>query len=188
MKALDLYKINLFSLSNKSHQFDFKIEDTFFSCFEDSLIEKGELQVIAILDKSETMIQCTFHIKGAVVLTCDRSLENFDFSIDSEEKIIYKYADEYEEVSEDLIHIPHKRQQLNIAQALYELISIQVPMKKIHPKFVTENEDEFDDEEEDELIYSSNPIELEEDIEAESNNDKDIDPRWKDLLNLKSKK
>ena len=126
------------------------------------------------------MVQCTFKIKGSIELTCDRSLEDFDFLIDKEEKIIFRYADNYEELSEDLINIPHGQIELDLAPFIYELIAVSIPMKKLHPKF--ENETSEDDEEEVEFIYSSEG----ENPEENKKDDDDIDPRWKDLLNLKN--
>lgn len=175
------FVVGLTSLSNKEHVFEFKVESSFFKNFENSPVEAGELDVKVILDKQERLIQCIFKINGTVELICDRSLEEFNYPIEKEDKIIFRYADNYEELSEDLINIPQGQIELDLAPFIYELIAIAVPMKKLHPKYEEELSEE-DDEENIEFVYSSGEVKNEDD----KKDDDDIDPRWKDLLNLKN--
>lgn len=175
------FVIGLTSLNNKEHVFEFKVESSFFKNFENSPVEAGDLDVKVVLDKQERLIQCTFEINGAAELTCDRSLEEFNYPIHKTDKIIFRYADSYEELSEDLINIPQGQIELDLAPFIYELIAIAIPMKKLHPKFNDELSEE-DDEETVEFVYSSE----EEKPEDDKKDDDDIDPRWKDLLNLKN--
>ncbi len=175
------FVIGLTSLSIKEHNFEFKIENSFFKNFENSPVETGELDVTVVLDIQERLILCTFIIKGTVELTCDRSLEEFDYPINKTDKIIFRYADSYEELSEDLINIPQGQIELDLAPFIYELIAVAIPMKRLHPKYEDELSEE-DDEETVEFVYSSE----EEKTEDDKKDDDDIDPRWKDLLNLKN--
>jgi uncharacterized metal-binding protein YceD (DUF177 family) len=121
-------------------------------------------------------------INGTVELICDRSLEPYDFEIESHENLVFKFGDEFEEVSEDVIIIPRDLQKLNLAQYLYEFIGLSVPMKKVHPKYQEEEEEE-DDEAETKLIYRS-----EDDKKAtKEGNEGEVDPRWNALKDLKNK-
>jgi uncharacterized metal-binding protein YceD (DUF177 family) len=123
----------------------------------------------------------TIKVKGSVELICDRSLEEFDFPIDTENRILFKFGDHNEEVSDEIIIIDRNTQRLNVAQHIYDFISLAIPMKKIHPRFQEDTEDEEDDETEVKLIYSS--AEIEEEFKDEK---EDIDPRWELLKNLKN--
>ena len=170
MKDLKAYKIEIFGLSNSTHDFNFKFSDDFFTLFENSLVSKGKGTCDVILTKTDAMITLNLSISGTIELECDRSLEHFDFPIAVNKEIIYKYGDEEKELSEDVFVILKGAQELNIATFLYESISLEVPMKKLHPKFQNEPES-------DEMIYVS-----ETDKESQ---DESIDPRWEALKKLK---
>ncbi|GAL84970.1 hypothetical protein MYP_2198 [Sporocytophaga myxococcoides] len=176
MKGLRTFDIEIVSLSNSKHYYDYTLDSTFFENFEDSLLEKGQLKVTVMLNKSETMIQASIAVEGWVELICDRSLDPFEYQINTNDQIIFKYGKEYAEISEEIITIPFETQKLNLSQFIYEFIGLAVPMKKLHPKFIKEEEEE-NDEEETLLIYST-PIDLDED----ELKDDEIDPRW-DILN-----
>jgi len=170
MKDFKAYKIDIFGLSNSSHDFNFEYNNDFFQLFENSLVSKGKGTCDVILTKTDSMITLNLMIKGVIELECDRSLEMFDFPIQVEKEIIYKYGDEEKELSEDVFVILKGTQDLNIATFLYESMSLEVPMKKLHPKF----QDESD---ENEIIYQSSP--------EEESKENETDPRWEALKKLK---
>lgn len=180
-KGLKEYDIDIINLSNKKHSYVFDIDGHFLSNMPDSFLETGKLQANISLDKSETMMQVYFEIKGYVQLICDRSNELFDFVIESENKLIFKFGDEYQELTEDIVVIPRALQKLNVAQYIYEFIVLAIPIKKIHPRFGDTESDE-DIESEGNLIYSTSIPKFEIEDNAE------IDPRWAALANLKKEK
>lgn len=179
MKARKKYDIHIYKLSNGVHEYQFEIGKEFFEMFDSDLVENGQLNLRVSLNKSDSMIQVDYDIQGSIELECDRSLDKFDFPIAVDRKMIYKYGDEEKELSEDVYVIEKNAQTLNVASIVYEFIGLEIPMKKLHPKF-QEDEDE-DDETEGNMIYMS---ESEENIEQK---EEDIDPRWAALKNLKNK-
>jgi uncharacterized protein len=98
------------------------------------------------------MIQLFFHIIGTVELICDRTLEPFDFLLDIHQKLILKYGEEDEELTDEIAIISKNTQQINIAQYVYEFIGLAIPMKKLHPSLAQE---EYQENEEGILVYSS---------------------------------
>lgn len=169
------FDINLYQLKNRQYEYLYKVEDSFFSKFEKSLVEKGSANVNVQLVKSEHGIVVDYHISGVVQLVCDKSLEVFDEPIEVQETVVYKYGDVYEEVSENLIIIKRDTLSINLAQSIYELIAVTIPYKKVHPKYRTEDEDES--VQGGEIIYSSE--------EPEGDQKEEIDPRWAELLKLR---
>lgn len=169
MKNSRRYKIDIFGLSNDTHTFDFEYDNTFFSEFEHSLVSKGKGSCNVGLVKSDLMLDLNLKIEGTVELICDRSLEKFNYEVSISQEVIFKYGDEEKELSENVFVITPDKQEINISDFLYESISLEIPMKKLHPKFE-------DDGEDDELIYSS--------TEDENKEDK-VDPRWEALKKLK---
>ncbi|GHE60298.1 YceD family protein [Roseivirga thermotolerans] len=175
MKAAKRFDIHIYKLSNGIHDYTFEIGNEFFDMFDGDLLSEGKLAAAVTLNKSDSMIQVNYKIDGTVVLSCDRSLDLFDFPVNTEHNIIYKYGDEEKELSEDVFVIDKNTQVLNVANILFEFIGLQIPMKKLHPRY----EDEEMDTEEGQMVYSSA---LEKDIEQEEDT---TDPRWAALKNLK---
>jgi uncharacterized metal-binding protein YceD (DUF177 family) len=122
--------------------------------------------------KSDSFIELKFEIEGKIELVCDRSLEPFWFNLLLNNKLLLKFGEDWEEISDEILMMPRDEQTINVAQYIYEFIGVSIPMKKLHPKFDNENED-------DEFIYFS------EDNVDEDDSGSTIDPRWKKLKDLK---
>ena len=134
-------------------------------------------------------MEATFEIEGDVTLTCDRSLETFNFPLFTSEKIIYKYGLEEMEVTEDVFMITRDTPSINVAQLIYEFILLAIPVKKIHPDYLEEM-DEEDFEGEGELVYISDEEfddNLSEEKEESNESEEKTDPRWEILKKLKKK-
>jgi uncharacterized metal-binding protein YceD (DUF177 family) len=158
--------------------------DAFFEEMEQDLIEHGHFKTHIVLNKSSTMIQLNFHIEGSVTLTCDRSLEPFEEPIVTDERIILKFGDHNEELTDEIEIINRNTNRINVANYLFDFIALSLPVKKLHPSLRTEeNElDELDEDEEDGvLVYSSEDTDTEDEEEEKEN----LDPRWEALKKLK---
>lgn len=164
------YNIDIFKLSNKVHQYSFVFDDSFFSLFEESFISKGDGKIELALLKSDSFIELKFEITGKVELVCDRSLEPFWHELLLTNKLLLKFGDDWEEISDEILMMPRNEQIINVSQYVYEFIGVAIPMKKLHPKF--NNEDETDD-----FVYYSE--------DSDEENNEPVDPRWKKLKDLK---
>ncbi|MEQ9378372.1 MAG: DUF177 domain-containing protein [Imperialibacter sp.] len=173
------FEIEIQGLSLDQHSFDFSFDNQLFEAFEGSLIEKGKGSAHVELLKSETMMTLSFEVEGSVELTCDRSLRSFDYELEIRQQLIIKFGDEFAELDDDVVVIPRETQHLNVAQYIYEFISVDVPMKKLHPELVTEEDEDF--EVEGSLIYQTS-AEQEQDDDTEEN----VDPRWEALKKFRN--
>lgn len=174
MHVLDRYYIDIFKLSSATHEYDFEFSEEFLQAFEESDIDKGKGTIKVILEKNESFIKMTIKINGTLQLICDRSLDEFDYPLDIERKIIFKYGEEEQDVDDEIIIISRDRQRINLSQYIYEFIGLEVPMKRLHPRYAD------DENNEDELIYTSDSEE-----DDDNNGDDEIDPRWNQLKDLK---
>lgn len=168
------YSVNIVGLSNKEHQFQYEFGDEFFRKYGTDIVSEGKFLVDLLLTKRETFIETEFKISGTARLICDRSLEPFDFPIESKNKIVFKYGDEYQEMTDEIIIIPRDTATLELGQYMYEFISLGIPLKKLHPRF----QDEPEDESEGKIVYTSEKTEAKKDEE-------ETDPRWNILKKLK---
>ena len=149
--------------------FRFEIGSDFFSSFDNSLLNDGDLNVELTLEKGETLIDAKFRIEGKLKLICDRSLDEFDHPIKIEKEHVFKYGDHEEEFSEDISLIPFESSSINVGQLIYEYIGLEVPFRKLHPRF-------------------RNPDGTEKDFEfgSDENEKKEIDPRWEGLKKIRN--
>lgn len=163
---LNTFKIDIFRLENKQYLHEFEGNDDFFEALDQELIQKGNFKAIVVLNKNETMIQMMYKITGSVELTCDRSLDLFDFPVDITQKMILKFSDHNEEITEELVLIDRNTQYINVAQDIFDFIGLQIPIKKLHPRFIK-----------DEVTYDSLMKKFEDEYidEDDLDNDDDLD-------------
>ena len=163
---LNTFKIDIFRLENKQYLHEFEGNDDFFEVLDQELIQKGNFKATVVLNKNETMIQMMYKITGSVELTCDRSLDLFDFPVDITQKMILKFSDHNEEITEELVLIDRNTQYINVAQDIFDFIGLQIPIKKLHPRFIK-----------DEVTYDSLMKKFEDEYidEDDLDNDDDLD-------------
>lgn len=166
------FKIDIQSLAFKQHEYEFESVPKFFESFENSPVSKGSWSCFLILDKSETMIQLDLKVSGLVELVCDRSLRTFDYSLEFDKHLIYKFGEEWEELDDEIMVIPRNLDQLDIGSVIFEYIILNIPMKKVHPDLIDE------EQEDDHVIFTTD------DFQDEEN---DTDPRWENLKKIKNK-
>ena len=177
MKPLKQFSIPFTGLKIGKHQFDFEIDNSFFDAYEYSLVKQGELKVDVELDKQETMLILRIHIAGTIKLDCDKCLSEFDAPINVTERQIVKFAeDDLESDDLEIIMLNKKESTIDIADILYEFITVSVPYIKICEQ--NGNGVQCDKEMIERLENLSNPSQQEEKTISD-------DPRWDALKKLK---
>jgi len=131
MSALKQFNIPIRGLKTGFHEYEFSIDQDFFSEFEGSPIQKGGFEVKFILDKREDMLVLTFDFKGSMSTDCDRCLANINLPMQANEDLIVKYADEANE-EDVVIYISRETTELNVAKYLYESIILAMPVTNVY--------------------------------------------------------
>lgn len=180
MNELRAYDINIIGLENKRYEYDFVSDSAFFQVLDQQLITSGDVTTHLTLDKSETMIRLDFAIRGVVEQTCDRSLDGYDEAVDTRQTLYLKFADRNEELTDEIELIERNTPTINVARYIFDFIALALPMKRLHPRFRAEADDE-DDETQGKLIYTSGSA-------SDANDPTDetpaVDPRWEALRKL----
>lgn len=164
----DFY-IQFEGLKEGLHHFDLEVDDAFFSNFEGSLIEQGQLRVSLDLEKKSTMMELVFSIEGSVTRACDLCGDPLDVPVSLQQKLIVKFGEEEEESNDDLTFIPPSAFEIDVAPYIYEFIVLALPFRNVHPE------------------GECNPeaLELLNKLNAQKE-DTGIDPRWNKLKQLKN--
>lgn len=132
MGKLSLYNVAFKGLKEGNHEFAFTVDKSFFELFENSLIDEGHVHVVLMLEKRSLFMRLHIALEGSVQLTCDRCLEPYDQPIAHEAVLFVKFGDTESEDGDDVIWVLPEEHQLNVAQIIYEYISLSVPLRHVH--------------------------------------------------------
>ena len=170
MAKIEAYKIELKGLSDGTYEYDFHLDDAFFSEVEDAEVAKGDVDVHLSVKKIEGNFDFKFLIKGVVKVQCDRCLDEMDYQIDAENGFTVKYGDEKADEGDKLI-ITEDCNEIDLSWYLYEFVALEIPMTHSHP------EGECNSEMENLLKQYSGVKEVPTDGEP-------VDSRWSELKKL----
>lgn len=134
--SIESFEVNII----QSHSvWTYNLGAEFFGLFENSLLEAGKLTVTVKVVRRPSHIQLLFSISGMVVLVCDRSMETFDYPVHIEKQVNFELYHENKELATELYMVDWKATTINIAQHVYDFVSLEVPMKKLHPRFLADH-------------------------------------------------
>ena len=168
-----IFIISFKGLKEERHSFDFNIDKEFFEKFEESEIREGNLSAIVEMDKKSSHLDLFLQISGTVMISCDRCLEMFPYTINSKNRLIVKFEKEISKEDPDIIYLPPEEYELDLRQHLYEFIHLALPIRRVHPsdKTGTTGCDP-------EMIKKLNELLIDEDRQNKE------DPRWEELKKL----
>lgn len=138
-KQLRTYEIPISSINEGEKKIYYKLDHQFFSLFPESLIQQANINV-TISIRSGTTLQVTVDLQGTIVLTCDRSLMEFESLIKTTQFLIFKWGKKEETIDENIFIISDQTTVLNLALHLYDFIHLQIPIKKLHPELKVEKD------------------------------------------------
>lgn len=173
------YKIQFGGLPVGIHEYEFVIKDAFFKDIENSEIEQANIIANASLTKQNNLLTVDFKISGTVAICCDRCLADFDFEIESTERLVIKHGNPAES-TDDILVIPEGLDEFDLKHYLYEYIVLAVPIRKV-PCEIDDELYKCDEETLKRLNEVSTDVEKEEDSEM-------TNPMWEQLNKIKYNK
>ena len=171
MEKSSAFIVQFSGLKLGKHSFEFDVDDAFFEKLEYSPIEKGEVEVTVVLEKKSSMMILDFELDGWVAANCDRCTVEFKQPLSGEHQLYVKFGDEYEELDETLLVIPHESYELDVSQLIYEFIQLNVPVRKIPCE---ENDDTS--------LCDQETLKV---LEASETDGKSSNPLWAELNKIK---
>lgn len=176
MDSLKNYNIDFVKLKLGQHNFDYEIDDSFFSIKENSLIEQGKVNVHLLIDKKERLMNLYFKVEGIIRTECDKCLDTIDLPVKGVESIVIKIVEEPKESDGEIIYLGPNDISFNVYDYIYEIICTSIPMTKTCKDSATKSK-------------VCNPEMLK--FLSESNNEtiateSQTDPRWDKLKNIKN--
>ncbi len=168
------YRIPFAGLKQGKHKFEFELDKTFFDSFDYYEFNEVALNLTVVLNRMSTVLEFEMEAVGTVNVNCDLTNEPFDQEIEANLELLVKFGEKFNDDDDEILIIPHGEHQVNIAQYVYEMIVLAVPLKRIHPGVL------------DGTMTSEALKKLEElqPKESKEKNKDNIDPRWDALKNL----
>ena len=165
------FLIPVSGLALGSHSYQFEINDGFFVEREYSEIQHGKVDVSLDIDRQETLMVLHFGIEGTVRVACDRCADEFDLPIRDEREFFLKLGTENAQESDDVEVVQAEQADYDISSLVYEFIILAVPMHRVHPEGQCNPEVMA-------MLTAEQTVE-------ETEEEKEIDPRWAALKNIK---
>ena len=130
MSGLLPYILPIKGLGVGIHQFEYEIDDYFFSHFENAPIEGAQIDLKVTFDKRYDLYQLVFEFKGTIAASCDRCLVPIKLPISGNNIMLVKLSIEASEEDADIIYIEPEQPTLDISRFVYEYIVLAVPLIK----------------------------------------------------------
>ncbi len=166
-----MYSISFRGLKEGKHQFEYKIDNTFFEIYQYEDILGADIQVHLEFIKKSTLLELNFTIEGIVKVVCDISNEIYKQSIEGNLDLKVKFGNEYNDENENILIVPHEAYEIEISQFIYEIIVLALPTKRIHPEVLNGT-------------LKSDILDKLEELQGNEKQNNTIDPRWKKLKGL----
>lgn len=173
MAKSDTYKIELKGLSDGIYEYDFHLDDQFFSAVEDAEVKRGDVSVHLKVRKIEESFDFDFNLTGTVVVLCDRCLDDMEYEIDAQNGFTVKYGEESSDEGDKLVITPDCNE-LDLSWYLYEFVALELPLTHTHPEGECNSEM-------DALLQQYSGASTSEDEAGES---EPVDSRWSELKKL----
>jgi uncharacterized metal-binding protein YceD (DUF177 family) len=175
MRNLKKFDIPFRGLKEGKHNFDYRIDNTFFEHFEYDEYNDSNLLLELIFNKKSTLLELHFKVTGSINVNCDVTDEPYDQEISATYDLVVKFGDDYNDELEDILIIPHGDYQINIQQYVYEMVVLAVPAKRTHPGIA-------DGSLQSEILERLSDYHI--DTDKNKKESEEIDPRWNKLKNL----
>ncbi len=115
------------------YTYDFKVDNTLFEAYESTEIKRGECDVRVELRRLESMLDMQIQIAGAVVVPCDRCLDDCQIAVAFEGNLVVKFSDEVREYDGEVMWLSPKDDEVDLTQYIYESIVLSLPYQRVHP-------------------------------------------------------
>ena len=182
MDHLAPYRIAFVGLKPGKHDFHMKVDPLFFESFPHSETDEIVGNLSVTLDKLGSRMHCEAEFKGVAKLPCDRCLEPVELTLTFSERLIVQLG-ELTDTDEEIWTLGPECHELDLSQPVFEWLHLNLPSRRLH-----DTQDECDPEIMEFLVSGSSTKSTDphgSSADDGEDEDKDIDPRWNALKDLK---
>ncbi|MEI6754754.1 MAG: DUF177 domain-containing protein [Paludibacter sp.] len=187
MSKFGQYNVVLKDLNEGSKMFEYELNDEYFKKIDSPEIQHGNVHAKVQVQPKQGLFELSFNLEGAVIIPCDRCLDDMTQPIQYKEKLKVKFGEQFSE-EDEIVIVPESEGAINIAWFLYEFIVLNIPIKHVHAtgecnktmvtklkKHITRQKD--DDEDGVGVLFDDDDDDL-------TTDEIQTDPRWDGLQNI----
>lgn len=171
------FKLRLSGVEDGTYCYSIECNKEFFELAEISDVRDGDVHLRVEMNKTEKLVDLNCHFEGEVVAPCDRCLLPVTIPMDFDTRLIVKLVPAVEEGEneddDDIWVMDENTYELDIFHFVYESIFLALPHRIVHE----------DDEDGNPTCDPEVMRKLEEMEHSQA--EKEPDPRWDALKNLK---
>lgn len=131
MSTLDHFSLPYKGMKDGMHKYRFVADNTYFRCFESSPVSGGNIEIDLEIDKRSNASSLIFDLKGYVDTSCDRCLADIKLPLKGHYTMHVKItSEEVIDEGDDIIFLHPDEAKLDLAQVVYEMIVLSLPMIK----------------------------------------------------------
>ncbi|NPA46212.1 MAG: DUF177 domain-containing protein [Chlorobi bacterium] len=127
------YDIKLFDLEEGDNRFRYRLGQDFFDAFGPMEFRDAEMDVDVNVVKRGNLMEVHMQSKGSVELPDDRTGEPYRQPLEGDLNFLIRYGHEFNDDNADLVVIPFQTPVYNMAQPIYEMVLLSIPMKHLDP-------------------------------------------------------
>lgn len=133
------YEIAFVGLKPGMHVFEYNIDDSFFTDFQEQDFKNCNAHIKLILEKSiGSFLRLRIEVGGALEVICDRCSNNLPLQLFDEFSMTVKIAEEPDVMNDqeedpDVYYISKNESHLDVKTWIYEFINLSLPMQRTCP-------------------------------------------------------
>jgi uncharacterized metal-binding protein YceD (DUF177 family) len=131
MCSIETFKIDLKGLKEGITTLEYHLDKDYFEAIDAQEVRRGELCAKLSVRRTAGFFELDFHIDGIVHIPCDLCLDDMDQAIDTDNKLVVKFGEEYSE-DDDLVIVAEDEGILDVSWFIYEFIALDIPIKHVH--------------------------------------------------------
>ena len=129
---LKQFVIQFSGLKTGLHEYKFELVDLFFEQYNIEDVTGGKVHVDFSLLKRESMMELNFKFNGTLITSCDRCLDSLNLPIEGNRELMIKFGDVTSDENDELLVLGYEAYQIDIAPYIYEFITLEFPLRKVH--------------------------------------------------------
>lgn len=137
MRPHKQFEIAFVGLKSGEHEFNYDVDDRFFTEFSRTDFTDSRLHVRLRLDKQTNFFLLNFEVTGEVTVNCDRCGDAFGLPVWDEFDMAVKLVEDPGALESDedpnVAYLSRHESILDVAGWVYEFSLLSIPMQRIHP-------------------------------------------------------
>ena len=130
------FEIAFVGLKPGVHDFEYRVNEKFFSNYSQEEFKNCTATVKVQLDKKSGFMLLRFDVDGTLETNCDRCGNPITLQLWEEFKLMVKLVDDPQAMNDaeedpDVFYIDKNESHLHVADWIYEFVTLSVPMQKI---------------------------------------------------------